>query len=143
MSTHLHNLELVHQGQKAQLPSSDEVAADAAKAEDMLAQLQADTELAASVGGTSLSGMSDEEQALYDEELEREHAASTPAVASPNNGSGPTGAPCREQSIQRGSRGNHSPVSRSPRLDNWMGGSDILVCRGRWYSAARVAKDGR
>jgi hypothetical protein len=72
VSTHLHNLELVQQGQGAKLPDSEEVAADAAKAEEMLAQLEADNELAASVGGiTSGAGMSAEEQALF-EELERE-----------------------------------------------------------------------
>jgi hypothetical protein len=71
VSTHLHNQELVQQGQSAKLPDSDEVAADAAKAEEMLAELQASGELAGSVGTISAGGMSDEERALY-EELERE-----------------------------------------------------------------------
>ncbi len=71
VSTHLHNLELVQQGQSAKLPDTDEITADAVKAEEMLAQLEADSELAGSVGQTSVSGMSAEEQALY-EELEAE-----------------------------------------------------------------------
>ena len=71
VSTHLHNLELVQQGQIAKLPDSEEVASDAAKAEEMLAGLEADAELAGSVGGIANVGMSAEEQALYDE-LERE-----------------------------------------------------------------------
>ena len=74
VSTHLHNLELVQQGKSAKIPDHEEVAADAAKAEEMLAGLQADSELANSVGGVSLAGMSDEEQALY-AELERGSAA--------------------------------------------------------------------
>ncbi|HSV14245.1 MAG TPA: hypothetical protein VLI90_08295 [Tepidisphaeraceae bacterium] len=79
VSTHLHNLELVQQGQGAKLPDSEEVAADAAKAEEMLAQLEADNELAASVGGiTSGAGMSAEEQALF-EELERESGGGSAA----------------------------------------------------------------
>jgi hypothetical protein len=45
VSTHLHNLELVQQGQSAKLPDSEEMAADAAKAEEMLAGLEADAEL--------------------------------------------------------------------------------------------------
>lgn len=72
VATHLHNLELVQQGQTAKLPDSEEVAADAAKAEEMLAQLEADNEMAASVAGTSSPSLTAEEQALYDE-LEQEN----------------------------------------------------------------------
>jgi hypothetical protein len=71
VSTHLHNLELVQQGTGAKLPDSEEIATDAAAAEEMLAQLQADNELADSVGTVAHASMSAEEQALY-EELERE-----------------------------------------------------------------------
>jgi hypothetical protein len=71
VSTHLHNLELVQQGQSQKLPNSEEIATDAAAAEEMLAQLQADNELADSVASVAHASMSDEEQALY-EELERE-----------------------------------------------------------------------
>jgi hypothetical protein len=89
VSTHLHNLELVQQGRSAHLPNSEEVASDAAKAEEMLAGLEADAELAGSVGGIAVSGMSAEEQALY-EELEKANAkpaepdaaAGTPAASS-------------------------------------------------------------
>jgi hypothetical protein len=73
VSTHLHNLELVKQGQSAKLPDSEEITADAVKAEEFIAQLQADTELAESVGGIATAGLSDEEQQLF-EELEREAA---------------------------------------------------------------------
>lgn len=76
VSTHLHNLELVQQGQVAALPNSEEMAADAAAAEEMMAQLEADTELAGSVGSIATGGMSAEEQALF-EELERETAGPT------------------------------------------------------------------
>jgi len=41
------------------------------KAEEFLAELQADSEIATSVGGLGTTGLSDEEQALF-EELERE-----------------------------------------------------------------------
>jgi len=78
VSTHLHNLELVQQGQSAKLPEGEEIAADAEKAEEMLAQLQADSELVAGVGGMASVGLSAEEQALYDE-LERENVK--PAAA--------------------------------------------------------------
>jgi hypothetical protein len=70
VSTHLHNLELLQQGKGAQLPDSEEIASDAAAAEEMLAQLQADSEVADSVSAsTTMAGLSSEEQALYEELL--------------------------------------------------------------------------
>src|SRR5205814_7180562 len=66
VSTHLHNLELVQQGQGAKLPDSEEMANDAAAAEEMLATLQESSEMAATVGGIGATGMSEEEQALYE-----------------------------------------------------------------------------
>jgi hypothetical protein len=82
VSTHLHNLELLQQGKSAKLPDSDEITEDAARAEEMLAELQASTEAAAGATSTLTGGMSDEEQALYDE-LTRETAeppAAAPAI---------------------------------------------------------------
>jgi hypothetical protein len=104
VSTHLHNLELVKQGKSAQLPDSDEMAKDAAAAEDVMAELQASTELAESVGGTAQAGMSAEEQALFDE-LERssqpaEKAVSElPAAAAPE--AEPTPPPRAAEAPQR------------------------------------------
>ena len=91
VAVHLHNLELVHQGKSAQLPDSEEMAQDAAAAEDVLAELQASGELAATVGA--------EEQALY-EELERgQHpdaaAASDAAESSANAPAAESSAPQR------------------------------------------------
>jgi hypothetical protein len=82
VSTHLHNLELVQQGKTANLPDHEEVASDAAKAEEMLADLEANAELAGSVGSVGNVGMSAEEQALYDE-LEAENAPKEPAKEEP------------------------------------------------------------
>ena len=80
VSTHLHNLELVRQGQSAKLPDSEELTDDAVKAEEMLAQLQADAELAGTVAQSATAGLSAEEQALYDQ-LERESAQTAPPAA--------------------------------------------------------------
>jgi hypothetical protein len=70
VATALSNLQLVQQGKVAQLPDGDELARDAAEAEDVMAELQANSELADSVGSAGQAGMTEEEQALYDE-LER------------------------------------------------------------------------
>ena len=82
VSTHLHNLELVQQGQVASLPNTDEMTADAVKAEEVLAELEASAELAGSVGSVAASGMTEEEQALF-EELERETSGKAAAPAPP------------------------------------------------------------
>jgi hypothetical protein len=97
VATHLHNLELVRQDAKAKLPDAEEIAHDAAAAEEMLADLQANTELADSVSSIAHGGMSAEEQAMY-EELEREAnppaaAPTSPAPTSPASAAPTSGAP--------------------------------------------------
>jgi hypothetical protein len=118
VSTHLHNLELSQQGQAANLPDSEEIAADAAAAEEMLAQLQADNELADSVSGvsTATAGMTEEEQALF-EELEKESggaAVKTSKVeldhAEPPDAAPPS--PARTESPSR-AQGSSSPTKRA------------------------------
>ncbi|HVT89639.1 MAG TPA: hypothetical protein VHD56_12355 [Tepidisphaeraceae bacterium] len=83
IGTHLHNLELTQQGTVAKLPDSEEIATDAAAAEEMLAKLQADTELADSVATAAPTGLSEEEQELY-EQLEREAAGPTSEQTDPS-----------------------------------------------------------
>jgi hypothetical protein len=87
VSTHLHSLELVQQGRSAQLPDAEEMTADAVKAEEMLAELEAGNELAGSTGSIAAGGMTEEEQALF-EELERETGggAEASATAKPDAG---------------------------------------------------------
>lgn len=68
VGTHLHNLEIARQGSTANLPSSEEIAQDAAKAEEVLAELQASSELADELaGGLGTLGLSEEEAALYEQ----------------------------------------------------------------------------
>ncbi|CAA9417764.1 MAG: hypothetical protein AVDCRST_MAG64-2681 [uncultured Phycisphaerae bacterium] len=82
VSTHLHNLELVQQGNAAKLPDAEEITADAVRAEEMLAELEAAGELAGSSAPSGVSGMTAEEQALFDElEAENKHAAAAAAQA--------------------------------------------------------------
>jgi hypothetical protein len=76
VSTHLHNLELVRQGNAAQLPDAEEMTADAVKAEEMLAELEAAGELAGLSAPSGGSGMTADEKALFDE-LEAETRAAT------------------------------------------------------------------
>ena len=102
VSTHLHNLELVQQGQTAKLPDAEEMTADAVKAEEMLADLEAQSELALSVGQSATAGLSSEEQALY-EELERETASTTapPEATTPPQAAPPDARPAKQSSPRR------------------------------------------
>ena len=82
VGTHLHNLEIARQGSTAALPSSEEIAEDAAKAEEVLADLQASSELADELAGNLGSlGLSTEEAALY-EQLSAEAAGKNQEPAS-------------------------------------------------------------
>jgi hypothetical protein len=68
VGTHLHNLEIARQGSTANLPSSEEIAQDAANAEEVLAELQASSELADELSGSmSTLGLTAEEAALYEQ----------------------------------------------------------------------------
>jgi hypothetical protein len=90
VGTHQHALELVKQGTptNTKLAAPEQMAKDAAAAEEVLAQLQANSELADSLMSmTGTSSMTAEEQALY-EELEKEGgrgpAEETPAQTQAN-----------------------------------------------------------
>ena len=112
VSTHLHNLELVQQGQAAQLPDSEELANDAAAAEEVLAELQANSEMAASITAAGPSGLSEEEQALY-EELEREAAGSEPASSVAGTERAPT-KPVAQRPVRQTSVGEDEIVMEPP-----------------------------
>jgi hypothetical protein len=68
ISTHIHNLTMIQQGQAAKLPSSEEITQDAVRAEEMLEQLGAEVELASSLGGVvKETSLSQEEMAILAE----------------------------------------------------------------------------
>lgn len=106
VSSHLHNLELLQQGRQGALPDSDAIAADAARAEEMLAKLQAESELADSVSPAIGGAMGSDEQAMYDE-LARELA---PPVST-------TGASGEANRVTPAPRVAESEGSRSGRVE--------------------------
>jgi hypothetical protein len=77
---HLHNLDLLRTGQIARLPDEIDPIADAAQAEDALAELQAHSDLA--VTATATTSLAQEEQDLYRQlESELTPQATTTAAA--------------------------------------------------------------
>jgi hypothetical protein len=81
VGSHQHSLELVRTGGQTKTIDAEAMSRDAAAAEEMLAQLQANTELIDSVVGTST--ISAEEQALYEELELQSRRPETPPPAAP------------------------------------------------------------
>lgn len=78
ISTDIHNLTLIQQGQMAQLPSTDELTENAVKAEEMLETLKCDADLVGQLEtGINESLTTDEELAIL-RELEGETEAAPP-----------------------------------------------------------------
>jgi hypothetical protein len=95
VSTHLHNLELVKQGRSAQLPDAEEMTADALRAEEMLAELEAVGEVAGTSAPSGITGMTDEEKALYDELEAESRGTKSASPAQPPSAAVPR-APLKE-----------------------------------------------
>jgi hypothetical protein len=111
VSTHLHNLELVQQGQVASLPNTDEMTEDAVKAEEVLAELEANAEMAGTVGSIGTAGMTAEEQALF-EELEQETGGKSAAATT---ASATTRTPASSEPAQRTSQPAAQQTASAPR----------------------------
>ena len=121
VSTHLHNLELVRQGQRADLPSSEDLTADAVKAEEVLAELEASSELAGSGGLSGTTGLTEEEQALY-EELERDTKGPEAARETPDTGEkAATGEPRREREAPAPPERDRTASPSGPQRDRQRG----------------------
>ena len=84
ISTNVHNLSLIQQGERAELPSSEELTDNAVKAEEMLETLTADAELVSSLE-TDMheASLTDDELAIlkeFDEPAEAKAAPAEPAA---------------------------------------------------------------
>ncbi len=110
LSTDIHNLTLIKQGDAASLPSTEELTENAVKAEEMLETLQADADMVGSLdSGISEMLSSDEELAILKEFEEPE----APAQAAPEGA-----APGREEAKRVDGRESSSvepPEKEKPR----------------------------
>ncbi len=83
ISTDIHNLTLIQQGEAADLPDTQELTENAVRAEELLESLKADSELVSSLTtGMNESLTSDEELEIL-KEFEGGSAASSPPAAAP------------------------------------------------------------
>lgn len=113
ISTDIHNLTLIQQGQIAKLPDSQELTEHAVAAEEMLETLKADADLVASLeAGMSDAVMSDEEQDILKEFQE---ASSSRAGGRAGERKESAGSPApRERIADQGSAPLAAPARREP-----------------------------
>jgi hypothetical protein len=106
LGTHVHHITLKERGKKIDLPSTEELTAEAAEAEQMLAELSANSEMVAGIEVTAeAAGMSDEEEAILaefeaaagTEAAEPEPKKSKQASAGPSRAETPPAPPARER----------------------------------------------
>ena len=83
ISTRIHNLTLVQQGQMADVPSADELATEAVEAEELLEQLKADADLVGSLETGLADTLTSREELDILKEFEDTPAAVEPAAKSP------------------------------------------------------------
>lgn len=107
ISTDVHNLTLIQQGQMAQLPDTIELTENAVRAEELMEELNADADLVGSLEtGMEESLMSEEEMAILKEFEGPEPAASTEnkmastdAPAAPQSAPPQTSQPTRDDTL--------------------------------------------
>ncbi len=96
ISTHIHNLTLIQQGQMAQLPETEELTQDAVRAEEMLEQLKADVDLVSTLdtGISNVLATQDELDILKEfEEADRAQQQKAEQAAPDAASAGPQPAP--------------------------------------------------
>lgn len=81
LGTHIHHMTLAEQGKRIELPRAEELTKEAAEAEQMMAELAANADLAAGIEVGAQSPLMAEEEAAIMEEFKQ--AAATPAAAEP------------------------------------------------------------
>ncbi len=96
ISTHIHNLTLIQQGQIAKLPTTEDLTQDAVRAEEMLEQLKADADLVATLesGVGDVLATKDELEILKEfEEADRSGAAPPERTTAAPEAAGPMPTP--------------------------------------------------
>jgi hypothetical protein len=111
ISTHIHNLTLIQQGEMAKLPNAEDLTEDAVKAEEMLEGLRADAELVGSLEtGTADAMITDDEAAILAEFA----AADEPAAPQKSE-------PSREKHVAE------RPAESTEAGSNWMHEDDVMA----------------
>lgn len=83
LSTHIHNLTLLQQGQMARLPEPEELTNDAVRAEEMLEQLKADADLVATLDASTNESLVGADELAILKEFEQSDAPTPPEREAP------------------------------------------------------------
>lgn len=114
IGTHIHHLTLAEQGKRLELPKAEDLTREAAQAEQVMAEVAANADLAASIEVTGETPMMAEEEAAIFEEFKQVAAsqaaaspAATPEAAAPE-------APPAAESAPAKAREAPTPAARAP-----------------------------
>jgi len=81
LGTHIHHLTLAEQGKRIELPKAEELTKEAAEAEQVMTELSANADLAASIEVGAQSPLMQEEEAAIMEEFKQAATSAAPAAA--------------------------------------------------------------
>ena len=93
ISTRIHNLTLIQQGQMAQLPSTEELAEEAVQAEEMLEQLKANADMVASLETGLSDALTDQEELEILKEFEQPEPEAPSKIEAKPEPAAPMAAP--------------------------------------------------
>ena len=108
IGTHIHHLTLAEQGKRLELPSSEDLTREAAEAEQVVAQVAANADLAASIEVSPETPAMAQEEADILKEFEQAAQSSTPAPEAQS------AAPAREQQATPERRESTPPLPAEP-----------------------------
>ncbi|MEE8170144.1 MAG: hypothetical protein V3T70_06320 [Phycisphaerae bacterium] len=127
ISTHIHNLTLIQQGQMAKLPSAEELTEDAVRAEEMLETLQADAALVTEMEtGTAETMLGTDESAILKEFEAADAPAAAPVAeappvdigrAEPTIAEPPAAEPASEPAEPKSRRERSGPAAEAPGME--------------------------
>jgi hypothetical protein len=96
IGTHIHHLTLAEQGKRLELPKAEDLTREAAQAEQIVAEVAANADLAASIEVAGETPMMAEEEAAILEEFKQVAASQAAAPEPPAKAAEPAPAPARE-----------------------------------------------
>jgi hypothetical protein len=91
LGTHIHHLTLAEQGKRVELPKAEDLTREAAEAEQMMAELSANADLAAGIEVGAQSPLMQEEEAAIMEEFKQAAAQQTASQAGQKAAAPPAG----------------------------------------------------
>ena len=114
IGTHIHHLTLAEQGKRLELPSAEDLTREAAQAEQMISEVAANADLAASIEVTGETPMMAEEEAAIFEEFQKVAASQSAASGAGEATSARAASPAASERTPGRQREGTSPSREEP-----------------------------